>query len=68
MPDPLRAQDGSRCGDGPRITVSSWWLVPLKDLLQAAVWLLAFTGNRIEWRGEQMRLRRDGTLTMVNKP
>jgi ceramide glucosyltransferase len=48
-------------------TVSSWWLIPLKDLLQAAVWLLAFTGNRIEWRGEQMRLHRDGTLKKLNK-
>lgn len=37
-------------------------LVPVKDLLQAAIWLLAFLGNRIEWRGERMRLRRDGTL------
>jgi ceramide glucosyltransferase len=39
-----------------------WWLVPIKDLLQALLWLLAFVGNRIEWRGERMRLRRDGTL------
>jgi len=38
------------------------WLVPVKDLLQAAVWGLAFLGNRIEWRGQQMRLRSDGTL------
>ena len=38
------------------------WLVPIKDLLQAAIWLLAFLGNRIEWRGQRMRLRRDGTL------
>jgi ceramide glucosyltransferase len=38
------------------------WLVPIKDLLQAAIWLLAFMGNRIEWRGDRMRLRRDGTL------
>jgi len=38
------------------------WLVPIKDLLQAAIWLLAFMGNRIEWRGERMRLHRDGTL------
>jgi hypothetical protein len=30
--------------------------------MQAAVWLLAFTGNRIEWRGERYRLRRDGRL------
>src|SRR5207244_3557069 len=38
------------------------WLVPVKDLLQAALWLLAFLGNRIEWRGQRLRLRRDGTL------
>ena len=38
-------------------------LLPLlKDLLQAAIWVLAFTGNRIEWRGERMKLKRDGTL------
>jgi len=37
-------------------------LVLLKDMLQATVWLLAFLGNRIEWRGEKMHLRRDGTL------
>ena len=38
------------------------WLVPVKDLLQAAVWAGAFFGNTIEWRGQKMRLRRDGTL------
>jgi ceramide glucosyltransferase len=37
-------------------------LVLLKDLLQTAIWLLAFLGNRVEWRGELLRLRRDGTL------
>jgi len=38
------------------------WLVPVKDLLQAAVWLGAFLGNTVEWRGQRMKLRRDGTL------
>lgn len=37
-------------------------MVWLKDLLQAALWVSAFTGNRIEWRGEWYRVRRDGTL------
>ena len=37
-------------------------LVPLKDLLQVAIWCSAFLGNRIEWRGERLRLRPDGTL------
>jgi ceramide glucosyltransferase len=38
------------------------WLVPVKDLLQAAVWLGAFLGNTVEWRGQKMRLHRNGTL------
>jgi ceramide glucosyltransferase len=50
-----------------RLTRSSgtsdyFWLVPIKDLLQAAIWLCAFVGNKIEWRGQVYRLRRDGTL------
>jgi ceramide glucosyltransferase len=44
---------------------SAAWLVPLKDLLQAAIWLLAFLGNQIEWRGEKMQLRKDGTLVRL---
>ncbi|MGH7976922.1 MAG: bacteriohopanetetrol glucosamine biosynthesis glycosyltransferase HpnI [Limisphaerales bacterium] len=42
--------------------VSPFWLVPVKDLLQAAIWFCAFAGNMVEWRGRKMKLRRDGTL------
>ena len=45
-----------------RNLVSPFWLVPVKDLLQAAIWFCAFTGNTVEWRGRKMKLRRDGTL------
>jgi ceramide glucosyltransferase len=38
------------------------WLAPVKDILQTAVWFCAFAGNKIEWRGQQYTLRRDGTL------
>jgi ceramide glucosyltransferase len=38
------------------------WLVPVKDLLQVAIWAGAFLGNTVEWRGQRMKLRRDGTL------
>jgi ceramide glucosyltransferase len=38
------------------------WMPLLKDILQAFIWLLAFLGNRVEWRGERLRLRPDGTL------
>ncbi|MCX8154868.1 MAG: glycosyltransferase [Verrucomicrobiae bacterium] len=38
------------------------FLVVVKDFMQAAVWLLAFTGNTIEWRGQKARVTRDGQL------
>jgi len=43
-------------------TPNYFWMVPIKDLLQTAIWLCAFAGNSIEWRGQTYRLRRDGTL------
>ena len=45
-----------------RKLASPFWLVPVKDILQAALWLAAFAGNTVEWRGRKMKLRRDGTL------
>ncbi len=45
-----------------------FWLVPAKDLLQAAIWAIAFCGNTIEWRGRKMRLRRDGNLEPIGRP
>jgi ceramide glucosyltransferase len=43
-------------------------LVPLKDLVQVAIWAGAFLGNHIQWRGERYRLRRDGTLEKLPAP
>jgi ceramide glucosyltransferase len=42
-----------------------FWLVPVKDLLQFAIWASAFFGNHIVWRGERFRLQRDGRLTRL---
>jgi ceramide glucosyltransferase len=39
----------------------------LKDVLQAAIWLMAFAGNTIEWRGNRFRLRPDGTIVPVGR-
>ena len=39
-----------------------FWLVPIKDLLAAAVWALSFLGNSVEWRGRRYRVRRGGKL------
>jgi ceramide glucosyltransferase len=50
-------------GEPPALRPAPFWLVPVKDLLQAAIWVCAFTGDTVEWRGRRMKLRRDGTLT-----
>jgi ceramide glucosyltransferase len=41
--------------------------VPVKDLLQAAVWAAAFLGRSVWWRGERYRVGPDGTLTRTSK-
>jgi len=43
-----------------------FWLVPIKDLLAAAVWALSFLGNSVEWRGRRYRVRREGKLVQVS--
>jgi ceramide glucosyltransferase len=52
-----------------RMTQRRGWaggaLAPAKDLFQAAIWLLAFIGNRVEWRGERLRVRRGGMLERI---
>jgi ceramide glucosyltransferase len=41
------------------------WIAWIKDLLQLAIWFCAFTGNRIEWRGQRYRLQSNGTLVKI---
>lgn len=44
-----------------------FWMAPLKDLLQFAIWGCAFFGNRIVWRGEEFLLKSDGLLVKRNQ-
>jgi ceramide glucosyltransferase len=50
----------------PSSLVSPAWLVPVKDLLQVALWFGAFAGSTVEWHGQRLKMRHDGTL--VEKP
>jgi len=38
------------------------WIAPVKDLLQAALWLQSFLGRTVEWRGERYRVLSGGEL------
>jgi ceramide glucosyltransferase len=39
-----------------RAAIANIWLLPLRDLIAPAVWLLSVVGNRIVWRGEVFTL------------
>jgi hypothetical protein len=43
------------------------WMVPLKDLLVVAIWLVSLTGSEVVWGGERFRSGRDGTLRAVTR-
>jgi ceramide glucosyltransferase len=42
-------------------------LVLFKDVIGAAIWLAAFVGNKISWRGETYRLERGGKLLKLSR-
>jgi ceramide glucosyltransferase len=38
------------------------WLAPFRDVLSFGVFVTAFCGDRVEWRGTRLRVRRDGAV------
>jgi ceramide glucosyltransferase len=38
------------------------WLLPVRDLLAFVCWLMAFTGNRVDWRGHRYVVRSGGRI------
>ena len=42
-----------------------WWLVPVQDLLSAALWGAGLFGKRIRWRDREFELARDGRMRRV---
>ena len=38
-------------------TVERLWLLPLRDLIAAAVWIASFAGNTVTWRGDRFELK-----------
>ena len=59
----ILARDLQRRFTPARELVSPYWLTPVKDFLLAAIWMAAFLGGTVEWRGRRLKVRRDGTLT-----
>lgn len=39
-----------------------WWLVPVRDAMSLAVWLVSMFGRSVKWRDFRSRVASDGTL------
>lgn len=48
------------------LTRGHWWLVPVQDAASFVLWLAAFFGNTILWRGRKYRLLRDGRFQVIS--
>jgi ceramide glucosyltransferase len=49
---------------GDREVVTHAWLIPLRDLIAVAVWVVSLGGHTVTWRGERFQLK-DGRLTKI---
>jgi len=41
-------------------------VIPLRDLLNCAIWCYGLVGSKIEWRGQQLRLTKGGKLVAIS--
>jgi len=49
---------------GEHEVLANLWLLPLRDLIAMALWVAAFAGDTIVWRGERFALK-DGKLAKI---
>jgi len=48
------------------VTRRNWWLVPWRDAVNFAVWVMGFFASKIAWRGKEYRVR-NGSLLPVEQ-
>jgi ceramide glucosyltransferase len=41
---------------------SRWWLIPVRDVMSLAIWLVSMLGRRVKWRDARSRVAADGRL------
>jgi ceramide glucosyltransferase len=52
---------------GDRLLLRYFWLVPIRDLLSFLIWCVSWVGKRVEWRGRQYEVARDGKMIQVGE-
>jgi len=51
-----------------RFVWRSLWVVPIKDLLVAAAWFCGLVSDKVNWRGNRLRVLKGTTLVPANSP
>ena len=46
-------------------TLSDLWIVPIKDLVMAGIWLASLVGNEVDWGGRRYRLLSGGRIEEI---
>jgi ceramide glucosyltransferase len=49
------------------VPLSGFWMAPLKDVFQIAIWALAFFGCTVVWRGQEFRVHAGGRLEPISR-
>jgi ceramide glucosyltransferase len=47
---------------GDSKVLRDFWMIPLRDLFGFAVWVGGIFGDTVQWRDQQLKLRRDGRI------
>jgi ceramide glucosyltransferase len=51
-----------------RQLIRQLWLLPLRDLVAAVVWIASFAGHTVRWRGDRFRLKKGKLVRIAAKP
>jgi ceramide glucosyltransferase len=49
-----------------RQVLKQLWMLPLRDLIAVAIWLISFFGHTVTWRGDRFRLK-NGRLKRIER-
>jgi ceramide glucosyltransferase len=55
----------SAVDDAIGVSLSPWWVLPLRDIVSSTVFVGSFLGRTVVWRGERLGVAPDGRLTRV---
>ncbi len=47
-----------------RVARAGWWLAPLWDCFAFGIWVAGSMFNTVEWRGQRLQLKPDGTMKL----